>query len=303
VKIIPTGAIHFFIIHPIKYVMMQKDLGVHMKGGVITEINAERCTVRTRIPAGKTTPEQLEGLVHIAREFGAATLHLTTRQTIEIPHLNPADLDRLSRALAANGTPIGSEKDEVVNIIACPGLERCKYANVNTIELARKIDERVFGKEMPVKMRIAIAGCPNGCTSPMLNEIGIIGRNTPIRTPGLCNGCGTCALYCKEGAVSIKNGISILDPEKCVECGVCIASCPFNLIKSEGPHYLILVGGRRGRHPQLGKELIKLGSEEKVIETVERIIQWVYRRAWSGRFLCDQLDELQFDKFKKEISG
>jgi dissimilatory sulfite reductase (desulfoviridin) alpha/beta subunit len=217
--------------------------------------------------------------------------------------LDPRDLDRISQALGKNGTPIGSEKDEVVNITACPGLERCKYANVNTTTLAKRIDKRVFGKEMPVKMRIAISGCPNACTSPMLNEIGIIGRNKPIRTPGLCNGCGTCALYCKESAISIKNGVSILDPERCVQCGVCITSCPFNLIKPGGVHYLILVGGRRGRHPQLGKELISVENEEKVVEIVERIIQWVYRRAWSGRHLCDQLEDLQFDKIKKEISG
>jgi hypothetical protein len=41
----------------------------------------------------------------------------------------------------------------------------------------KKIDEKLFGKEMRVKMWIVISGCPNACTSRMLNEIGIIGRN------------------------------------------------------------------------------------------------------------------------------
>ena len=42
--------------------------------------------------------------------------------------------------------------------------------------------QSLFGKEMPVKMRIALSGCPNACTSPMLNEIGVIGRIRPLRT-------------------------------------------------------------------------------------------------------------------------
>ena len=74
-----------------------------------------------------------------------------------------------------------------------PGDQRCKFANIDTVSLAKKIDAKLFGKEMPVKMRIALSGCPNACTSPMLNEIGVIGRIRPVRTKErLCTGCGTC---------------------------------------------------------------------------------------------------------------
>src|SRR5512136_1938697 len=190
---------------------MQTSFGIHMKGGVITERDAEFCTVRIRAPAGILSVEQIRGIATIAKKYGSGTVHCTTRQSLEIPHVRPAQLKRLERALEKNGTPVGSEKDEIVNIIACPGIERCKFANIDTIGLARKVDENLFGKEMPVKMRIAISGCPNACTSPMLNEIGVIGRIRPIRTPGLCTGCGTCVEYCKEKAIVVKNGISVLD--------------------------------------------------------------------------------------------
>jgi dissimilatory sulfite reductase (desulfoviridin) alpha/beta subunit len=219
-----------------------------------------------------------------------------------MPHILPLSLSRLEKALEKNGTPVGSERDEIVNIIACPGTERCKFANIDTISLAKKIDSRLFGKEMPVKIRIAVSGCPNACTSPMLNEIGIIGRVRPVRTPGLCTGCGTCVQYCKENAIHIRNGVSVLNPEKCVQCGVCISSCPFNTIQAEHRHYLLLVGGRRGRHPHIGRELITLEDEAQVVSAVEKIVIWVYRRAWSGRLLSDQMDDLQFEKFKQEIA-
>ncbi len=196
---------------------------------------------------------------------------------------------------------MGSEKDEIVNILACPGIERCKFANIDTIGLARKADEKLFGKEMPVKMRIAISGCPNACTSPMLNEIGIMGRIRPLRTPGLCTGCGTCVQYCKEKAIVIRNGISVLKEDKCVQCGVCVRSCPFEILKADHRHFLVSVGGRRGRHPRIGRELLTADSEEEVLFAIDRIVNWVYRRAWSGRLLSEQLDDIHFEKFREEI--
>jgi sulfite reductase beta subunit-like hemoprotein len=119
---------------------MRTDFGIHMKGGIITERNADFCTIRIRAPAGIFSIEQLRGIATIAKKYGTGTVHCTTRQTLEIPHVNPALLKKVEKALAKNETPVGSEKDEIVNIIACPGIERCKFANIDTISLAKKLD-------------------------------------------------------------------------------------------------------------------------------------------------------------------
>jgi dissimilatory sulfite reductase (desulfoviridin) alpha/beta subunit len=34
---------------------------------------------------------------------------------------------------------------------------------------------------------------------------------------------------------------------------------------------------------------------------VDRIVYWVYRSAWSGRPLADQMDEIGYAKFREEI--
>jgi dissimilatory sulfite reductase (desulfoviridin) alpha/beta subunit len=280
---------------------MMNNYGLYTRGGVITERNADYATIRLRIPGGVLSAAQARQLAKISEKYGDGTLHLTMRQTMEIPHVNPENLEKIAKALEKIGTPIGAEQNEVVNIMACPGTERCKYANCETIDLARKIDERVFGKELPIRLRIAISGCTHMCNSPLLNDIGIIGRIRPLRIPGLCTGCGTCMVYCKQGAISLKDGISVLDESKCVQCGICIHSCLYRLLKSEYDHYQITVGGRRGANPRIGRELISVETEEEVVEVVDRIVYWVYRSAWSGRSLADQMDEIGFEKFREEI--
>lgn len=274
---------------------------IHTRGGVITEIDPDFCAIRLRLPAGILPVEKMTGIAEIATKYGCGEVHLTTRQTMEIPHVDPEHLEEIERDLEENGTPVGSEHDEVVNIIACPGTAQCKYSNIETFGLAQRIDERVSGRDMPIRVRISIAGCPNACTSPILNEIGVIGRILPLRISGLCTGCGTCAEYCKEKAITIKNGISELIPERCVQCGICIQSCHFDLLESEYRHYLITVGGRRGRHPAPGRELVSVETEDEVVEIIDRIVTWIYRNAWSKRHLADQLDEIDFDAFKEKI--
>lgn len=280
---------------------IQRDTGMHTRGGVITERDDDFCTVRIRIPAGVITPEQLIGIAKITEEFGTGTAHLTVRQTMEIPHVKIADLEALGRALEANNTPVGSEREEIVNITACPGTDRCRLANIDSITLARRIDQDFFGKNMPIRVRIGVSSCPNSCVSERLCEVGVTGVTRPIRNPGLCTGCGTCVNFCKEGALFVRGGEIVLDKEKCIDCGNCIHICPFSIIKGGPDAYQITVGGKRGRHPTLGRTLITVAGEDECMMVVEKVVTWIYRKAWDGRLLGEQLDEIGFDALKKDI--
>ena len=45
-----------------------------------------------------------------------------------------------------------------------------------------------------------------------------------------CLGYGTCAQVCPFDAISVKNGVAVVDKEKCKACGKCLEVCPKHLI-------------------------------------------------------------------------
>ena len=49
--------------------------------------------------------------------------------------------------------------------------------------------------------------------------------------PNGCLGLGNCVSVCKFGAISIENGVAVVDEDKCTACGMCINKCPKHIIK------------------------------------------------------------------------
>lgn len=56
---------------------------------------------------------------------------------------------------------------------------------------------------------------------------------------GHCNACGTCFVFCPDGAITWDNG-PIIDLEFCKGCGICVTECP--------GHAMILVNEREASH-------------------------------------------------------
>ncbi|MCI1981960.1 MAG: RnfABCDGE type electron transport complex subunit B [Oscillospiraceae bacterium] len=45
-----------------------------------------------------------------------------------------------------------------------------------------------------------------------------------------CIGFGDCVAACNYNALSVRNGVAMVDPENCVACGKCIDACPKHLL-------------------------------------------------------------------------
>lgn len=45
-----------------------------------------------------------------------------------------------------------------------------------------------------------------------------------------CIGLGDCVKACAYDALSVRNGVAMVEPENCVACGKCVAACPKHLL-------------------------------------------------------------------------
>ena len=48
--------------------------------------------------------------------------------------------------------------------------------------------------------------------------------------PKLCVQCGKCARTCPQQAISIRDGVAVVNRSRCVSCGLCVKACPRGLI-------------------------------------------------------------------------
>lgn len=46
-----------------------------------------------------------------------------------------------------------------------------------------------------------------------------------------CLGYGSCVSVCQFDAIHVKNGVAVVDQEKCTACGQCVKTCPMHLIE------------------------------------------------------------------------
>ena len=89
--------------------------------------------------------------------------------------------------------------------------------------------------------KVAFVKCGGGCdkTSQKDSYYGILDCSKAMNVPGGsdkacsygCMGYGSCVRACEFDAIHVINGVAVVDKEKCVACGKCIAACPKKLIE------------------------------------------------------------------------
>lgn len=122
---------------------------------------------------GVMTPEQWSGLGQAARESNVFRLKMTTRQTVValVPEENVEKLVAALESLELKVAPFGKV---VRPVKACPGNESlCPRAIADALGLGIAIQEKYVGQEVPKDFKIAVAGCPRGCTDPQCADFGV----------------------------------------------------------------------------------------------------------------------------------
>ena len=68
-----------------------------------------------------------------------------------------------------------------------------------------------------------------------------VGGNGPLSCKFGCLGFGTCVKACKYDAIRVKNGVAVVDEDKCVGCMACANACPRKLIVPVEPYRNVVI--------------------------------------------------------------
>ena len=134
--------------------------------------------IRTKVPGGLLTSDQMRRMAHVADEFAGGKGHLTTRQNIQYHFVPLGRVADLLHALAdIRLTTREACYNTVRNVTACP------YAGLLPEELfdvqpySRRVAFAFLHKELtdnlPRKFKIAFCGCPEDCIATRINDVGL----------------------------------------------------------------------------------------------------------------------------------
>ncbi len=280
---------------------MAVDYATLKKGGFMRQKQKNNFSLRLAVVGGTLTSENLAKIAEVAEKYGDGHVHLTSRQGVEIPFIKLDDIDEVKAALAEGGCKPGVCGPRVRTVTACQGNQICPSGNIDSYDIAVKLDDRYFAKELPHKFKFGVTGCRNNCLKTEENDVGIKGATQVKWKEDSCINCGLCAKVCREDAIEIKDGKVIVDYDKCNACGRCVKSCPTDAWDASEAFELSF-GGTFGNSIKAGYNPLPLvTSEEQLFRVTDAAINWFNDNAKAGERFFKTIDRVGTESLEKVL--
>jgi len=193
----------------------------------------------------------------------------------------------------------------------CFGPSGCPNRAVAGEGIAQELEQEILKRDLksflkekvqgPLKMhhefRVSLSCCPNACSRPQIVDFGIIGARHPRVSGEPCSQCGLCLDACQEEAIHLDKDKEkpVIDFDRCLSCGQCISACPTETIKEDSRGFRVRVGGKLGRHPQLGKDLGKIHSKDELLSILNDYLDLYRTHNKKGERLGEILNRIHRD--------
>ena len=245
--------------------MAKVDYATLKKGGFMRQKQKNNFSLRLACVGGALTAENLKKIAEVAEKYGDGYVHLTSRQGVEIPFIKLDDIDDVTADLAKGGCRPGVCGPRVRTVTACQGNAVCPSGNINSYDIAVKLNES--WKE------------------------------------DTCIHCGVCEKACREEAISFQDDKLIIDNEKCNYCGRCAKSCPVDAW-DVNEAFLVSFGGTFGNHISKRREFLPLiTSEVQLFRVTDAAIQFFADHANAGERFKFTIDRVGEEKLYEVLKG
>ncbi len=181
-------------------------------------------------------------------------------------------------------------------LTGCRGTEACRFALTPLAPLSTRLEavlresgwDAFLRRQYPRgvkphhRLRLALSACPNGCSQPQIQDVGLIAALRPVRVLPACSACGLCEGTCREGAIAVKGDIAVINPDACLACGECLRACPVAALQAAPLAFRVLIGGHMGRHPAWAVELPGAAAPDQIPRILLRFVDLLIREAKTG---------------------
>lgn len=282
---------------------MATDYAALKKGGFMRQKQKNNFSLRLRVVGGNVTAKQLAKIAEVSEKYGDGYVHLTSRQSVEIPFIKLEQVDEVKEALAKGDVAPGVCGPRVRTVTACQGEAVCPSGCIDTYALAKELDERYYARDLPHKFKFGITGCQNNCLKAEENDLGVKGGIQVKWIPDKCIACGVCVKACRSNAITLKDGKIEIEKEKCNFCGRCTKACPTDAYE-ETHGYIVSFGGVFGNSIHKGEAVLPfIENHEKLMQVCDAAIRFFEHYAKAGerfKFTIDRVGREEFEKVIKE---
>lgn len=212
-----------------------------IKSGVmvhVSETGANLYTVRAA-SSRLLSIDKIRMYCDLADKYCDGYLRFTSRHNVEFLLSKKENVDPLVSDLKAIGHPVGGIGNSISSIVHTQGWVHCHSAATDASGVVKAVMDEMIGhfenRDLPGKLRIALACCLNMCGAVHCSDIAILGihRRPPriqhdklkkmCEIPSVSAACPTAAI--RPTTVEGHESVEIIE-EQCMFCANCFTVCP-----------------------------------------------------------------------------